>query len=84
MPSVKRRAANRAAGFCPDCGKPAKPGRVSCQQCIDRAREKGKFYQASGLCHCGGQRAPGRRNCQKCLDRAKAHRRISKMLHENA
>jgi hypothetical protein len=62
-----KRAANRAAGLCPEHGTTVAPGKRSCQECIDRDSIKRGRRKACGLCYCGRPRDTANLRCSGCL-----------------
>ena len=41
-----RRAHRRAAGVCPQCGRPPEPGNVTCAECLEKQRKaQAQYYQ---------------------------------------
>ena len=74
----------REEGKCIRCGRERAPGRMQCQNCLDRFHDA-KYAKASkryrdekkaqGLCtSCGTRWAePGKTKCKKCLDRHKQY-----------
>ena len=76
------REKRKGAGLCAICGKkPPEKGRVNCQQCLDRAREKyigrAKRLEAQGLCIVCGKQEPknGKRTCDACLQKKRDARK---------
>lgn len=62
----------RAAGLCPSCRwRIPKPGRVTCQHCIDQAQDRRRAWRDAGLCvDCVRPHPDGTRRCVACQ---KAH-----------
>jgi hypothetical protein len=62
------RARRKAKGRCGDCGREPVPGRVRCQDCLDRQAAKNKaryarlkaaaFAAYGGVCRCCGEAEP--------------------------
>jgi hypothetical protein len=50
--------------------RPAKHGRATCQDCLDRSYATKSARLARGLCKCGGERKPGCVSCVVCLVKA--------------
>lgn len=48
--SVEYSRRNRAAGRCANCPRPAREGRVTCQRCADRKRERDAAIRAGTWC----------------------------------
>ncbi len=72
------RIAAVAAGLCQTCRcRPQKPGRKTCQSCLDATNQREAQRVARGLCRCG--RNPGRyASCSRCRDTIRAG---TKRLH---
>jgi len=75
MPRKAEYARRKAAGLCPSCGvRPPAPERVSCQECLDRMKERKKERdeerKAAGMCtnHPDRPAVEGKTYCQECLD----------------
>ncbi len=71
-----RRERQKAEGICIACGKrPARPGRVMCQECTDRqaASQKARRekLRAEGICTACGKRParPGKAHCAWCAEK---------------
>jgi len=78
MPNKAEYERLKAAGLCPSCGKrPPAPGRVTCQECVDRKKEwnavRYEELKAAGLCtsHPDRPAVEGNTRCQGCLDRVR-------------
>lgn len=61
------------------CGKPATPGRRTCEPCIERRREQAKEIRRlrleAGRCtKCGRKPQAGRRSCGRCSDQERRHK----------
>jgi hypothetical protein len=77
----------RAAGLCPSCRwRIPKPGRVTCQYCIDKAQDRRRAWRDAGLCvDCVRPHGSDSRRCHACKvehrklsnEREKAKRRAS-------
>lgn len=61
-------------GKCPECGRPAAPGRTQCETHLARNIEKKKKRKANGKCYTCGYRDPLTKDgkCQHCIDDAAA------------
>lgn len=75
------RAAAAARGDCITCKcRPAKPGRRTCQHCLDLGRDLRKRlearYIAAGKCRCGARRRRGMAMCARCAERANDNRKL--------
>lgn len=73
----KVRVTARAEGRCIECHKnDAKPGRVTCQACLDRRSDRAEARVGAGLCPCGRKKSVDRYSCATCLriDKRKRHR----------
>jgi hypothetical protein len=81
-----RRARKVEAGYCSRCcARPAKPGCVTCRECLDKtceAIERRRATRPQGECSsCARHEArPGKKTCQRCADdvqRCKGRRNTS-------
>lgn len=76
----KRKAALKARGLCPWCGRvPPTPGRTRCEPCLVKARanslaymnRRRKFWKSLGWCQLCGKRdsMPNQSRCGVCAER---------------
>lgn len=63
-------ASRTARGLCQNCGEPARPGRVRCDDChattIERCAELRMERRLAGLCECGRRPDNGFATCRRC------------------
>lgn len=72
----------RAAGLCNECrARPVKPGRATCEPCLDAHRSRKAAYEHLGLCGCGREKQRPIALCEACnraaIPRKKARRKAN-------
>ena len=76
------RAEAKANGKCATCrARPAKPGRSTCQVCVDKTESYKRKHVVKGLCGCGRSRYRGLAVCKRCRERSQAQANARRDRH---